>query len=469
MFTLACVVIANYDLCMTVQAERDLFEVPLTDQPIMRDVEIVVERPGGLYDCHVPIGLIRPMDVPVGHARIKSLDEDIGKFSVESGGTGQKSPGRVGYVPGDDFMEIIDGFHRYDILHARRAPTFYTTVGQMTLETLIDERIMNANMHDDLKFARIAEWMIQAWVLHPLSEKLTVADVFNLARYKSAKGSNFDITEEQVEETREWGNTKAEKWGTSVGSIQDILKTATHLAPDIVHNVRPARSQAAPGSMSISPAAAGVLATTLPDKRQHQRLVAKATVTQGLSRTQTAALADEISVMTASQASKHVRSKDWGEKKKPAFERVTYTHNELVRLGLRTSSAVQPLQELTMFTENQLRGLDLSDASDSSLEKLAADLQAVHDRIGGMISRVSIGLEDIDGFESDDDAMLRPIEEFLSDLGGALDNGDFPTILSDEELAAAEELLEDDDVALSIDPVRLKKLHKHLETYKNKN
>jgi len=442
----------------------------LLEQPIIKQVEVLLDRGAGLYECDVPTRLVGDLHVPVDHGKFTSLREDFIRTRELNGGTGQKTPTRIGYVEGESEFRIVDGFHRDAVIRDLGIRVTFSTVEMMTLEQLLDERIRSATTHENVKFARTAEWMGEAWSLHPLSEKVPLTAVLGFARPGGKAPDRYELTPEEIESGTEWAHAKAGIWNSKVTTLHRTLTIANAVDPELVHNARPAKATATPKTIPITPQTAEVLSVRLPNRHSHQKLVAKATAANSLPSAEVERLAAEVAEMTAQQAGRYVRGIDWDSRRKTETARTYgYSEKDMLRTGaVRGSSAVEPLLEITDATAAAIRETDLGGLSSSRLERIRRDLVRVHERIAGMIAIVGAEQDPETSAEYETNVGFETIDGFLGALGTSLEDGKFPTIKNDEQVGIIEDLLVDPDVATTLTDSVRSKLRRHLRNYQNR-
>ncbi len=431
---------------------------PITDHPLMEGVDILTIREGGLSECYLPIDRVDNTDVPIDEGKLDDLIADMRAQGERHGGTGQKSPTRISFVDGEQLGRIVDGFHRFTALKSLGHSVVYSTVEVLPLDELLDERIRNANVHDNVRFARTAEWMNEAWELHPLSDVVPITSAFQMAHFEDYKGVNYNLTLEDVESCAAWAQQKAEVWGSTPSSLYQVLKSARDVAPELVHNVRPARARVRPDTINLSPAIVNAFSAKIPEEFDVQRAIAQAVKDNKIPSSSVAKLAEQMSGMTAEAASDYLELRPWIEGTKRTFK---FSEEQILRLGLvRNSSAVEPLMEISQATYEAFHEADLSKMPLTRLEVLKRDLERTSSRVLGMIATVNSWISDMNEsnkanyeqaaawLESTEDL---GIASFLTVLGGALeDDGKLPDITTDEQCQVCEAFLSDDSIGMSI-------------------
>jgi len=438
---------------MTIGASQaEALTTPLIEQPIMDGLEILTRRDGGLYECMVPIDRVDHTDVPVDEAKLQSLVEDFDKQKTAHGGTGQKSPARVGYVPAETSFRIIDGFHRYTTIRLLGEGAIYATVEQLSLDDLLDERIRNANMHDNIRFARTAEWMGDSWAINPLSERMPITSAFTLAHFGNYTGARkFDLSKEERDACIDWAQSKAKAWGTTVASLYQTLKIALTVAPDLIHDVRPSKAVVASSALRITPSTASILSSRLSNRFDHQRLVAEEASARSLTGGEIAKLSDEVLDMSVAEAREYIGSIDWEERRGKRVVSFVYKDTEFFRDGLiRNSSAVRPLQEVTLLTHDALKDTGLDDMPESRVSRLINDLEEVKAHVESMLNFVRRS-DSTDIKEVPKQVDVNSMHDYAYLLGEALDGStNIPRPANDEQARALEDLLSDDDILATL-------------------
>ncbi len=319
---------------MVAPAEREpnVALLPLTDYPIMADISVVTVRNETLYDCYVPTSLIDIHDVPVDHDKLEFLRKDFKKHQEEHGGTGQRAAVRLAYIPGNMLFSPFDGYHRLTVMAEIGEPLVFATAEVMQQEQFVDERIRNSFMHDNIKTARTAIWLQEAWsYFEPFNEKVGIVQAAAIAS-QGTSGGRMGLTAEERNACVAWIEVKAQLWGTTLSSLHKLLRDAEALDPSLVRNIRKSSKSALPGEVSITPSAASKIAEHLGGKSNGtiQRLVAQAAVDHKLKTAQVAQLALEIQGMTIEEAKTYVASRSFdanntGQERRSAFGLVSFT------------------------------------------------------------------------------------------------------------------------------------------------
>lgn len=286
-------------------------ELPPQSATLVDSTRIVIERDGGLVEAFVPIDLINQEDVAFDHEHAAELAASIQRESAQQGTTGQLSPVLLAEVPELDRFVIIDGFHRTPALASLGHQEVYATIKPgCTWEDVVDLRIVAARSHKTVKFARIVEWVGEAWERSPWAEKIGVGSAFQIAFLKSQNGARSGVTPEEAEEIRAWVSDKCEQWGVSGMAIQGYLRTARLADPKLVQSARDRKS----GHKldAITPKHLDQIARYLPEDYASQNIVADAATANALTIPETKALAIAVSrAKDEEQARACVENKVW--------------------------------------------------------------------------------------------------------------------------------------------------------------
>jgi hypothetical protein len=252
---------------------------------LMSKVDLYNERDGGLVEGMVPAELIRQDDVPVEENHVRELaDSMVGEMSKGTIG-GQLSPVLLGEVPGSDKFYIIDGFHRAaaNVLLGNEK-MFCTIRPNTTEEEILDLRILTANTHTSVSFARIYEWVSDAWKKSPWSDKINASQAFSLAgnsKVAVKSGRNLGLTTEEATAIREWAEDKCKRWKVSIGNVYTVMSTALVADPDLVKHARPRRS--GHELPTLTPQHLSVIAKANPYNYAKQRMLADIATNQNLT------------------------------------------------------------------------------------------------------------------------------------------------------------------------------------------
>lgn len=327
-------------------------------ESVQEQVIELVERDGGLMNGHVPLGLISDKDVPVNRENLDLIGAQLDDESVHKGTDGQIQPIMLGLVtdpdnePEYERLQIIDGFHRYRKFQMRGNPTIFATIIPVTKEELLDKRIQNTRNHQGLQFARATQWVIEAWGLNPLADRLTASQAFVLGRTKSSNGKRLGLNEDEVRTIKEWVDDKAGLWGLDPLTIYSYLNTASTVARELVHNSRPDAVQAV-DLHSLNHSTLTRIGRQIPDRPALQQAVAKAISTHRLGGSGTTALLSDVKRMSDKEAIAYIEGVDFVAYKERIAQKQVYTYreDELLRLErIRDSSRVRPLSEITRLT-----------------------------------------------------------------------------------------------------------------------
>jgi hypothetical protein len=279
---------------------------------LMNQVAILGERDGGLIEAMVPVHLINREEVPVDQVHVQELLDDMDRIAGDKGGSGQVSAIVLAEVKGEDTFRISDGFHRDSALHKRGESVIYSTIMlDRTVEQVRDYRILTANLHSSVKFARITEWIGDAWADTPWGSRLSVLQAFGVNQTKATEaGKNLGISRAEALAIKTWVRDKSRQWRMSPASIYIDLMTADVADPELVASVR---SRAGGRSLdNLTPQHLQVIATAFPREYGMQRiadqLARRHTMTVDLTRTMTEILSKATNLQTATSI---VQQVDW--------------------------------------------------------------------------------------------------------------------------------------------------------------
>lgn len=277
---------------------------------------------GAIVD--VPLELIDREEVPVDEEHVAELAASMEEEAQRHGGTGQLAALNLAQVPGREKLAIIDGFHRDGGLYSLGRSTGKATIRLNTSEEeLADLRVLAANMHKSVSFARQVAWVEQVWIATPwASEDLTAAKAFALASGKLAS-SRYDLTPEQIAAITEWVTNKSQKWGVAISTMHNNLLVAQAAAPQLVAE---ARGRVSGRNLeALTPQHLGVIARGLPYDYPFQLLAAGVAKQHALTVPQTRTLVKKISpTHNIEEAQRLVASIDWryaGSTYSPSRER----------------------------------------------------------------------------------------------------------------------------------------------------
>lgn len=297
---------------MVPMAGTILERTPATLTP--RDqIRIVYQREKGLVEAYVPTQLVYREDVPVDKSHVLDLVERITEEARLNATSGQLSPVLVGELPGFPQFPIIDGFHRVAALTELQRAEIYATVRTcQTWEEVWDRRIGAATSHRAVRFARLIEWVDQAWRFSPWADRLKVTQAFQLRFAQGMTGSRLGLTVVEAIEIREWVDKKGRQWGISPAYIHQQLTTAQVADPALVKEARERKS----GHIldAITPHHLSAIARTLPLRFELQRLVAEVAKREALTVDMSRAVAEAIrGAKNISEANHIINSRRWGE------------------------------------------------------------------------------------------------------------------------------------------------------------
>lgn len=267
-------------------------ELPRAES-LIDQIQVINERDGGLIEAYVPVGLVNQEEVAVDQAHVLELAESIRQQSKTHEITGQLSPVLLGQLPDQDKFVILDGFHRVPAVKLAGSEIVYATIKtNCTPEDVIDLRIVAANSHKKVKFARIVEWVDEAWQTTPWADRAGVSQAFvmtflNGAGTGKGKAGN-GLTKEDVQEIRGWVRQKCEQWDVNPVSVDRYLRTARQADPELVKS---ARERTSGHKLEvITPKHLDNIVRHLPNEYMLQDIVARAAVANTLTVAQTQSL-----------------------------------------------------------------------------------------------------------------------------------------------------------------------------------
>lgn len=280
-------------------------------ESLLSKIEIYGTREGGLIEAMVPIELIDRTEVAVDHAHVRELAESMAAESSKGIASGQLTPVLLGLVPGRDKFSIIDGFHRDSALQMAGKDKVFSTIRPNTTEEEIDDlRILTANSHSAVTFARIHDWVSTAWNKSPWSDRITAAQAFSLANNKKMNGRYMGLSEDEATTIRNWALDKCERWHMSAATIWSTMSTAQVADPELVKEVRARAS--GHELVTLTPQHLREIATAYPDEFQIQRALANVATSQNLTVMQTKKVLEMLRGITdRNEAISTIELTDW--------------------------------------------------------------------------------------------------------------------------------------------------------------
>jgi hypothetical protein len=243
-------------------------------ESLLDKVRITGHREGGLIEAYVPFSLIYSEDVPVDKSHVEDLTASMQEEKKKNGSTGQLSPVLLGQVPEFPKFPIIDGFHRTSSLRTQGATEIFTTIRpNCTWEEVTDHRILAAaTSHKSIKFARLIDWVDEAWKYSPWKDDLKVSQAFALRFQKKMTGKYMGLDSEQVKEIRNWVDKKCIQWHISAAYVYKHLHIAETVDPKLV---KEARERSSGHHLdALTPLHLAVIAKVIPNKFDLQNIVA---------------------------------------------------------------------------------------------------------------------------------------------------------------------------------------------------
>lgn len=284
-------------------------------ESLIDQVQIINERDGGLLEAYVHIDLVNQEEVAVDQAHVLELAESIKQQSQIHEITGQLSPVLLGQLPDQDKFVILDGFHRVPAVKLAGSEIVYATIKtNCTPEDVIDLRIVAANSHKKVRFARIVEWVDEAWQTTAWSDRVNVSQAFVMTFLNSSgtgKGkAGNGLTKEDVQEIRGWVRQKCEQWDVNPGGVDRYLRTARAADPELV---KAARERTSGHKLEvITPMHLQQIVRHLPNDYPMQHVVAMAAVANTLTVAETQSLSLAVSkAKTYEEMDASIDSKIW--------------------------------------------------------------------------------------------------------------------------------------------------------------
>lgn len=241
---------------------------------LLDNVRIVNRREGGLIEAYVPISTIYREDVPVDDSHVADLRDSIDQESKLNKSSGQLSAIILGEVSGFDKFPIIDGFHRTPALEMLgRSEAFATIRTNCTWEDVFDLRILATSTHRVVKFARVVEWIEEAWKFSPWADRIKAHQAFSLnTAYSSFSGIRTGLDSEDIRQINAYIEDKCKKWRFKPGTLARYLAVSETADPELIKKVRDIK--VSEKSNSINSRQLMAIASVLPYDYPLQRLVA---------------------------------------------------------------------------------------------------------------------------------------------------------------------------------------------------
>ena len=282
------------------------------------DIEVLLskieqrgEREGGLIEAMVPVELIDNTEVAVDENHVRELLESMNIESEKGIVSGQLTPVLLGHVPGREKLSIIDGFHRSAALEIAGKEYIFATIRLNTSEEEIEDlRILTANSHSSVSFARINSWVTEAWEKTSWSSLITSAQAFGLANNKKLTGAKLGLDSDQVTEIRAWALDKCNRWRMSASTITQTMTTALVADPELVNAARGRES--GHELKTLTPQHLKEVTKVYPNEFGIQKAVAEVAITHNLTVLQ---LKQVLELLSAVEATEDVETilinKDW--------------------------------------------------------------------------------------------------------------------------------------------------------------
>lgn len=393
---------------------------------LFSQIVVLGERQGGLIEAMVPVELINREEVPVNQTHVDELVASMESEAKEGSTSGQLSPVLLGEVADESTFRIIDGFHRDAALHQKGESHVFATIRpNSTYEEILDLRILTAATHQSVSFARIIEWVGDAWDKSPWVDKISVSQAFRLTQTNSS-GKILKLSPEEAEDVKAWVKDKCAKWRMQAASINNSLITAEVADPQLIKKARHR-----PGGRKlteITPQHLGVIANGLPHRYDEQNLVAGIAIANNFNLQHTRAVVEAIKhTRTAKEAARVLagldlskikavygrsRARELQQEVAEKDEKAAQVHNDylatevelgkakLENLALRGLyvACLEGSQERQQFivgdTTPQIDRILAAPSSPSQVDRLLSRVEAVEDTLLNMLQSkagISIG------------------------------------------------------------------------------
>lgn len=318
------------------ELELDIVPVRLLDHP---HVEIVNRRGDGrIVEAWVPLKLIYAEGVPVEAGHVLELADSMQALTPEGRPRGQVEPITLAEVPGFPQFPILNGFHRAaaleliverevkeaDVTYPKKilglkasAKAFATIETNLSWEQVADARIEAAALQKSVRFARLIEWVDEAWQNTSYAQRgIQVYRAFQLRFASATAGDSDGLTPKQIEEMRTWVDRKCKLWGLAATTIYQHLKVAQVADPTLIKEARGRTSGHrldAPTPQHLS-----VICKGLPNQHDLQRLIVDTAIAQTLTVQYTKALvAAVVDVTRIEEAKRIIDEGSWKETADP--------------------------------------------------------------------------------------------------------------------------------------------------------
>jgi len=173
----------------------------------------------------------------------------------------------------DDTLELIDGFHRVAAIKELGFGEVECILTPCNDETFWDLRIMSATLHKAVTFSRAVDWIDESFV------KSSIASMHNSA-YAAFHAVRDGFAKPEV---KDWVQSKAQKWGLSIQTIENWLETKRRLAPELYAEAK----KDVIASEAISVKHYDEIGRGLPGRAELQRAVVDKVKREGLTADQT--------------------------------------------------------------------------------------------------------------------------------------------------------------------------------------
>ncbi len=342
-----------------------------------------------LIQARVPLEVIFNEDVPVNQSHVEDLKKLIRLEANENGGTGQLQAILLGEIPGRSRFAVMDGFHRIPAVEQLGRRDILANIRlNCDWEKVIDLRIAAARSHEVVKFARLVDWIEDAWSMTQWSYYVSALQAVSFTYKKrdapeyAVTGKRLGFSPEEAEQIRFWVNDKCARWNIGTSSIYHYLSAAAIADPLLIKSAR--ESQPGHRAEVVTPLQLHAIAQALPYQFEKQQLVARLTVASRLPIAKARALAleifdsatiaDAIAKIEAINVDEIAPARNLG--RTIARRREAAVNHQLVRINT-PQFILQRLHELAGAITSDLDPSKLSDADIELAENDISTLRAI--------------------------------------------------------------------------------------------
>lgn len=227
----------------------------------------------------------------------------------------------------EENLTLIDGFHRVAAMGELGFQNVECILTPCDDETFWDLRIMSATLHKAVTFSRAVDWIEESFANNPIvSMHNSAYAAFHAVRDGFAKP-----------EVKDWVQSKAQKWGLSIQTIENWLETKRRLAPDLYAEAK----KDVIASEAISVKHYDEVGRGLPGRPELQRSLIDKVKKEGLTADQTRGVAKAIR-----------RAEDEEEVRSILRQPVSRTEDQMVR-GAKVEKLLSQPREITPLEKFQ--------------------------------------------------------------------------------------------------------------------